>query len=177
MADVVLVDRSDRETGTCEKIEAHRKGLLHRAFSVFVFNSGNELILQKRAAGKYHSEGKWSNTCCSHPLPGEPAIEAAKRRLKEEMGIECELSFAFSFIYRAELSNGMTEHELDHVFIGFSDEMPSPNPEEVQEWKLMPLEELQRDIDANPERYSYWLKKALPGVKKWLSQRHTKRKS
>src|SRR5688572_11010720 len=124
MEEVVLVDASDKVVGTMEKMEVHEKGLLHRAFSVFVFNSKRELLMQQRALQKYHSAGLWTNTCCSHPRPGEETISAAKRRLKEEMGLEIELESQFSFIYKTTFGNGLTEHEYDHVYFGFTDQPP-----------------------------------------------------
>ena len=155
---VILVDEQDNPIGLMEKIEAHEKALLHRAFSVFVFNEKNELMLQQRAAEKYHSPLLWTNTCCSHQRDGESNIEAGKRRLQEEMGFSCELEELFSFIYKAPFDNGLTEHELDHVMIGrFSDE-PIINPEEVASYKWMPLEEVKSDIENHPEKYTAWFK-------------------
>lgn len=155
---VVLVDEKDNEIGTALKLEAHQRGLLHRAFSVFVFNSKGELMLQKRAASKYHSGSLWSNTCCSHPFPGEPVDVAAQRRLQEEMGFTCDLDNSFSFIYKAELDNDLTEHEYDHVFIGHSDMQPRINPDEVEDWKWMSLDELKADMQRYPGKYTMWLK-------------------
>ena len=155
---VVLVDENDNETGTAGKLEAHRKALLHRAFSVFVLNSKGELMLQKRAITKYHSGGLWSNTCCSHPYPGEPVAAAAQRRLMEEMGFECRLDQRFAFVYRAELDNDLVEHEYDHVFIGHCDRTPDPNPLEVEDWKWMGLDDLKADLEQNPSKYSTWLR-------------------
>jgi isopentenyl-diphosphate delta-isomerase len=156
--DVVLVDSNDQEIGTCEKLEAHVKGLLHRAFSVFIFNDAGELLMQRRAFGKYHSEGLWTNTCCSHPAPGETTSEAGNRRLKEEMGMECELQTSFSFEYRARLDRSLTEHELDHVLFGYSNEAPKLNPEEAIEYKWVALEELKNSIATQPELFTAWLK-------------------
>jgi isopentenyl-diphosphate delta-isomerase len=158
---VVLVDRADRELGSEEKLRAHRTGALHRAVSVFVFNAGGQLLLQRRADGKYHSAGLWSNTCCSHPRPGEAPLTAATRRLAEEMGIECELRAAFSFIYRADLGNGLVEHELDHVFIGTFAGTPKPAALEVQAWAWASLSALAKDCETNPGHYSAWLPLAL----------------
>ncbi len=155
---VILVDENDQEVGLMEKMEAHQKGLLHRAFSVLVFNDNGELLLQKRAFGKYHSEGLWTNTCCSHPFPGESILEAGKRRLFEEMGFTCELSEVFSFIYNAELENGLIEHELDHVLIGFSDETPHLNLEEVSAFKWMSVDEIKADMKENPLQYTAWFR-------------------
>lgn len=155
---VILVDENDQEVGLMEKMEAHQKGLLHRAFSVLVFNDNGELLLQKRAFGKYHSEGLWTNTCCSHPFPGESILEAGKRRLFEEMGFTCELTEVFSFKYKAELENGLIEHELDHVLIGFSDETPHLNLEEVSAFKWMSIDEIKSNMKENPMQYTAWFR-------------------
>lgn len=161
---VILVDNNDLPTGLMEKIEAHEKGLLHRAFSIFIFNSKNELLLQQRAISKYHSGGLWTNTCCSHPRWGEGNLEAAKRRLKEEMGMECELSYGFHFTYKAEFLDGLIEHELDHVFFGLSDELPKINKDEVESYKYLDLEALKSSIEKKPEFYTPWLKICLERV-------------
>ncbi len=155
---VILVDSQDNEIGLMEKMEAHRKGLLHRAFSVFVMNSKGELMLQQRAASKYHSGTLWTNTCCSHPRKGEGEEEAAHRRLMEEMGFDCPVDKVLEFTYRAELDKGMIEHEYDHLFIGYFDGEPNLNPEEVMAWKWMNIEELSRDIELNGENYTAWFK-------------------
>ncbi len=154
--EVVLVNSEDQDLGTMEKLEAHHKGLLHRAFSVFIFNDEGEMLIQRRADSKYHSAGVWSNACCSHPAKNEPLEEAAKRRLKEEIFIETEVKPLFSFEYRAELSRNLVEHELDHVLIGFCNSFEKLNPEEVSEMKFVELDELRSDIDQNPENYSAW---------------------
>lgn len=161
MEEVVLVDGEDNEIGTAEKIEAHKKGLLHRAFSIFIFNSKGELLIQKRADDKYHSGGLWSNTCCSHPRPGESLEEAAKRRLDEEMGIEIPLRRVFAFTYRVDLENGLSEHEYDHVFVGEFNGEPDIDVSEATDWKWINVEELKKDIVEAPERYTYWLKEPL----------------
>lgn len=163
---VILVDRMDREIGTEEKLKAHREGKLHRAFSVFVFNSLGELLLQKRSETKYHSGGLWTNTCCSHPRLGESHSCAARRRLNEEMGVDCELTEFFSFIYHAKLENNLFEHELDHVFVGRYDGQPVPNPGEVDDWKWMDIEKLKRDVGKSPEHYTCWFKLILNRVLK-----------
>ncbi|WP_428740598.1 isopentenyl-diphosphate Delta-isomerase [Tenacibaculum sp.] len=155
---VILVDEQDNPLGLMEKIEAHEKALLHRAFSVFVFNDKNELMLQQRAAEKYHSPMLWTNTCCSHQREGESNIEAGKRRLQEEMGFLCELEEVFSFIYKAPFDNGLTEHELDHVMIGRFNDEPIINTEEVASYKWMPLEAVKNDIENHPEKYTAWFK-------------------
>ncbi|MGZ3900654.1 MAG: isopentenyl-diphosphate Delta-isomerase [Bacteroidia bacterium] len=154
---VILVDEQDVQTGTCNKLLAHQTGLLHRAISVFIFNSEKKMLLQRRAITKYHSGGLWTNACCSHPRPGEDTLKAAQRRLKEEMGInEDHLFFMFTFIYKAKLDNELTEHELDHVFIGKTDAQPKINTEEVCDYKYRSVEELQKDIRDKPEAYTYW---------------------
>lgn len=162
---VVLVDKYDTERGLMSKLEAHQKGELHRAFSVFIFNSDGKLLLQQRASGKYHSGGLWSNTCCSHPLPGEKIAEGASRRLMEEMGISCGLRSVFSFIYHVKLDNDLIEHEYDHVLFGNFDGSPKINIEEVQNWKYMSLEELEKDMMSNPTNYTEWLKLCIDRVK------------
>ncbi|MCE2393238.1 isopentenyl-diphosphate Delta-isomerase [Candidatus Poribacteria bacterium] len=163
---VILVDRMGREIGTEEKLKAHREGKLHRAFSVFIFNKLGELLLQKRSETKYHSGGLWTNTCCSHPRLGESHNCAARRRLNEEMGFDCELTELFSFIYHAKLENSLFEHELDSVFVGRYDGQPVPNPDEVEDWKWMEPEKLKRDVGENPEHYTYWFKLILNCVVK-----------
>ncbi|MCU0434419.1 MAG: isopentenyl-diphosphate Delta-isomerase [Bacteroidia bacterium] len=155
---VVLVNENDQETGQMEKLEAHRLGLLHRAISVFVFNSRGELLIHRRALEKYHSGGLWTNTCCSHPRPGESTAHAAVRRLREEMGLECELTSQFQFIYRAELDHNLVEHELDHVFTGTSDTNPQPDPAEVMDWKWISRHELQTQLANEPEKFTAWFK-------------------
>lgn len=155
---VVLVDQDDQKLGLMEKQQAHVAGLLHRAFSVFVFNSKGELMIQQRAADKYHSPTLWTNTCCSHPRDNESYEEAAHRRLVEEMGFDCVLDFKFSFIYKAHLDNNLTEHELDHVFIGYYDDEPKLNPKEVMAYRWVELEDLKKDIEVNPHDYTAWFK-------------------
>ncbi|MBC8987896.1 isopentenyl-diphosphate Delta-isomerase [Pedobacter sp. N36a] len=156
--EVILVDKNDNPIGTMPKLEAHLEGELHRAFSVFIFNSAGALLLQQRALDKYHSAGKWTNTCCSHPRPGELTADAAKRRLKEEMGMECELRPIFSFSYRAEVENGLVENEYDHVYFGSSDTLPIPNPLEVADFKYISMEALELDLQNNKGNYTEWLK-------------------
>ncbi|MBA5630030.1 isopentenyl-diphosphate Delta-isomerase [Moheibacter lacus] len=155
---VVLVDEKDQQLGLMEKQQAHVAGLLHRAFSVFVFNSNGELLLQQRAADKYHSPLLWTNTCCSHPRKNETYLEAAHRRLQEEMGFDCELEEKFHFIYKAQLGERLFEHELDHVFVGQYDGAISINPEEVEETKWVSMEELELDMKNNPENYTIWFR-------------------
>lgn len=155
---VILVDQHDNILGTMEKIAAHRAGKLHRAISVFVFNSKGELLLQQRAGHKYHSGGKWSNTCCSHPRPGEKTADAATRRLREEMGLDCQLYYAFSFIYNTDLGEGLSEHEYDHVYVGITDTLPKPDKEEVAEFTYLSLSEIEADLFQNPEKYTIWFR-------------------
>ena len=168
---VVLVDdfgnalaNHDGRISTMHKIEAHRLGSLHRATSVFIFNSRNELLLQKRAEGKYHSPGKWTNTCCTHPYPGEIPLICAQRRLGEEMGLSAKLTEAFSFSYTAYVGNGLIEKEFDHVFLGLSNQNPSPDPTEVSDWMWENLEALEQKLLINPEKYSPWLRKCFNEV-------------
>lgn len=165
---LILVDEQDNELGVMDKLSVHEKGLLHRAFSVFIFNTDMQLLLQQRSEYKYHSAGVWSNTCCSHPRPGEKMLQAINRRLKEEMGMECNTVFAFNFIYRVELDNGLTEHEYDHVYIGISNTPPIPTTSEVKDWKYMSLEELKEDIAVKPQQYTEWLKICLPKIIEFL---------
>lgn len=155
---VILVNEKDEPIGLMPKMEAHEKGLLHRAFSVFVFNDKNELMLQQRALSKYHSPGLWTNTCCSHQREGESNIEAGKRRLQEEMGFTTDLKDTMAFIYKAPFDNGLTEHEFDHILVGNFNDVPDLNPEEVSAWKWMELEEVQKDMKNHPERYTEWFK-------------------
>lgn len=161
---LILVDKHDNEVGLLDKVSVHREGVLHRAFSVFIFNSMGFLILQRRAMDKYHSPGLWSNTCCSHPRQGESTPEACSRRMVEEMGIKCSLTFAFTFTYRAQFENGLIEHEFDHVYFGKSDKIPKPEPQEVMDWKYISFSDLQKDILVHPENYTEWLKICLPKV-------------
>lgn len=158
MEQVILVDEADNDVGVMEKLQAHKEARLHRALSIFVFNDKGELLLQKRADGKYHSAGLWTNTCCSHPRPGETTDQAAKRRLTEEMGFNCTLKHEFSFIYRAEMGNGLTEHEYDHVYFGSYNSEPKINPDEVADWKYMSLSDISEDIKNNRKNYTAWFK-------------------
>ena len=155
---VILVNELDEPIGTMEKIEAHKKAVLHRAFSVFILNKNNEIMLQQRAHHKYHSPLLWTNTCCSHQREGETNIEAGTRRLREEMGFEANLKELFHFIYKAPFDNGLTEHELDHVMIGYFDKEPEINIEEVESWKWKKIEAIKEDMIAKPEIYTIWFK-------------------
>lgn len=167
---VVLVNEFDEEVGTMEKMEAHRKALLHRAFSVFIFNPKGEMLLQRRALNKYHSGGLWTNACCSHPRPGETALAAARRRLREELGFIAELTPAFSFIYKAAFENGLTEYEFDHVFIGQYNGLVHPNPDEVGDYCYKNMEEIKSNIVSHPHKYTEWFKIALPRLEHYLQQ-------
>jgi len=155
---VVQVDEFDNELNYIPKMAAHRQGILHRAISVLIFDSNENWLLQKRAYNKYHSGGLWSNTCCSHPYPNEELVAAAERRLQEEMGILCNLEKRFSFQYKVIFDNGLIEHELDHVFIGFSDDIPIPNSSEVSDWRLISTKDLEKEINMTPEKFSEWFK-------------------
>ncbi len=158
MDQVVLVDLNGHETGTMGKLETHRKGKLHRAFSIFVFNSQGELLLQQRAPGKYHSGLLWANTCCSHPLPGEPVLDAGHRRLMEEMGFDCDLKEISTLIYKKKVGPELTEYEYDHILIGVYDGRPIANPEEAQDTKWVSLNHLAKAISNDADNYTYWLK-------------------
>jgi isopentenyl-diphosphate delta-isomerase len=155
---VILVNEKDEPIGLMPKMEAHEKAVLHRAFSVFVLNSKNEIMLQQRAHHKYHSPLLWTNTCCSHQREGETNIQAGSRRLFEEMGFQTEFKELFHFIYKAPFDNGLTEHELDHVMIGYYNDAPRINTEEVEDWKWMPIEAVKNDMQHNPDVYTIWFK-------------------
>ena len=165
---LVLVDENDNPKGKLEKLLVHQLGILHRAFSIFIFNSRGELLLQKRANHKYHSGGLWSNTCCSHPLDGEEINQSVEKRLKQEMGLKCPTFFSFSFIYKANFENGLTEYEYDHVYLGVTDDTPVPDPNEVEDWKYITIAELEKDLKNNPHQYTVWLEKCFPELKKKL---------
>lgn len=156
--EVILVNTSDEVIGTMPKMEAHLQGKLHRAFSVFIFNTSKQLLLQQRALNKYHSPGKWTNTCCSHPKPGEETADATVRRLQEEMGMTCKMEPIFSFCYEAEVGDGLIENEYDHVYFGTSDSLPQPNAKEVSAFRYVDMEELKADLNEHPEKYTVWLK-------------------
>ena len=164
MIEVQLVNAEDKPSGSMEKLEAHEKGALHRALSVLIVNSKKEILLQRRALEKYHSPGLWTNTCCSHPYPGEDANEAAKRRLQEEMGMSSELEFLFKFQYKCDFENGLIEHELDHVFIGQTDDTPHLNTDEAMAFKWMSIKYLEQDMISHPENYTFWFK--------WMIQKY-----
>jgi isopentenyl-diphosphate Delta-isomerase len=158
MEEVILVDTDDNVIGSLEKIEAHKKGALHRAFSVFLVNDQGHFLLQRRAADKYHSAGLWTNTCCSHPRPKETTMQAAIRRLDEEMGIAASLTHLYHFTYKVDFDNGLTEHELDHVYLGSYNDAPKPDPKEVMEWKYMSTEDIIKDVQEHPDQYTEWFK-------------------
>jgi isopentenyl-diphosphate Delta-isomerase len=158
---LILVDEEDRQIGTGEKMAVHREGRLHRCFSIFIFNRKKQVLLQKRSQSKYHSGGLWTNTCCGHPLDGEPTEDAASRRLEEEMGFHAAMKEVFSFIYKARLDSGLMEHEYDHVFVGQYDGVIAPNPEEADGFEWEDVDFVESDMDANPERYTVWSKIAF----------------
>lgn len=158
MEHVILVDEHDNEIGTMEKMEAHRKGKLHRAFSILLFNSKGEMLIQKRASNKYHSAGLWSNACCSHPRPGESLEHATHRRLKEELGINAQPVFSYSFIYKADFGNNLFENEFDHVYTIIHDALPQINPAEIEAWRFVDVNDLKEDVINNSENYTYWFR-------------------
>ncbi len=158
---VVLVDEHDNELGVMEKMEAHQKGILHRAFSVFIFNDIGKMLLQRRALSKYHSAGLWTNACCSHPRPNETTLDAANRRLMEEMGMQTQLELKTSFIYKTLFDNDLTEHELDYIFIGNSNENPIINPEEVHEYNWLTVTSIHQAIAKHPDDFTSWFKIAM----------------
>ena len=166
---VILVDERDTAVGTMEKMEVHQKALLHRAFSVFIFNDKGEMLLQKRAEKKYHSGGLWTNACCSHPQPGEDTMESANNRLREEMGFNTALHKAFTFVYKAPFENGLTEHEYDHVFVGSFNGLIKPNPAEVEDYCYQSLDELKQSLQTHPHHFTAWFKIALPKLEDYLA--------
>jgi isopentenyl-diphosphate Delta-isomerase len=165
LTEVILVNEQDVAIGTMEKMEAHQKGVLHRAFSIFIFNSKGDLLLQQRAKGKYHNGGLWTNTCCSHPFPGEDVMKAANRRLVEEMGFSTQLSPAFNFIYNASFDNGLTEHEYDYVFTGTWDGKIKINTAEVSDYCFKSISEIEESVRLQPAKYTEWFKIAMPRIK------------
>jgi isopentenyl-diphosphate delta-isomerase len=170
--EVILVNERDEPLGLMEKMEAHEKGLLHRAFSVFLFDRSGRMLLQQRAATKYHGAGLWTNACCSHPFPDEPVDKAAHRRLKEELGIEPEVFPVFSFIYRAEVENGLIEHEFDHVFAGEWEGDLKPDPEEVAACTFVTMKELKEQMAKAPESFTTWFRIAFPRIEEWWRGRY-----
>lgn len=166
--DVILVDEQDRPVGAMGKMEVHQKALLHRAFSIFIFNARGEMLLHRRADKKYHSGGLWTNACCSHPRPGEDTMQAAQKRLQEEMGIVTDIRKAFDFIYRADFDNGLTEYEFDHVFVGTYDGAIDPDKEEVSDYCFKTIEEVKSSIRSHPQKYTEWFKIAFPKMEAYL---------
>ena len=169
MAQVILVNDQEHPIGVMDKMEAHEKGLLHRAFSIFIFNSKSEMLLQQRALTKYHSGGLWTNACCSHPSPGENTANAAQRRLLEEMGFETDLKETFSFIYKTGFDNGLTEHEVDHVYTGSYDGPIAPDVEEVNQFAYRPMDVIKKSITDEPHLYTSWFKIAFPKLETYLA--------
>ena len=169
---LILVDEYDNECGFMDKMEVHEKGLLHRAFSIFIFNPKGEMLLQLRAPYKYHSGGLWSNACCSHPQQGETTMGAARRRLIEEMGIDTPLEKVFDFIYRYDFNNGLTEHEFDHVFAGVYGERICKNNEEVMDYCYKDIQEIRHSLETHPQKYSAWFHLAFPGIENWWNRRY-----
>jgi isopentenyl-diphosphate delta-isomerase len=172
MQQVILVNEEDEQIGVAEKMQAHEKGLLHRAFSVFIFNTKGEMLLQQRALNKYHSGGLWTNACCSHPRPGEETSTAALKRLREEMGFETALEEIFDFIYNVELENGLTEHEFDHVFVGEYGGKINFSKEEVLSFCYKNPKEIQRSLQKDPKQYTAWFRLAFPEIEKWWNRRY-----
>jgi isopentenyl-diphosphate delta-isomerase len=170
VTDVILVNEQDEPIGVMEKMEAHRKAVLHRAFSVFIFNSKGEMLLQQRAVGKYHSGGLWTNTCCSHPVPGEDTLQGATRRLNEEMGFTTMLEKVFDFVYLAEFEHGLTEHEFDHVFVGMYEGKIAPDPMEVKDYCFKSLDEIEATLQSHPQKYTAWFSIAFPKVQQWAAE-------
>jgi isopentenyl-diphosphate delta-isomerase len=165
--EVILVNERDEPIGSMEKMEVHRKALLHRAFSIFIFNGKGDMLLQQRSRKKYHSPGLWTNACCSHPRPGETTHDAAIRRLAEELGFSTELNNIFAFTYRSEFENGLTEFEFDHVFVGVHDGVIVPDPNEVNDYCFKTMEEIQANLGSHPLNYTAWFLEAFPLVRNW----------
>lgn len=169
---VILVDEQDVAKGAMEKLEAHKKGVLHRAFSIFIFNSRGEMLLQQRATNKYHSGGLWTNTCCSHPGPDEDILEAAQKRLQEEMGFTIELEKVFDFIYRADFNNGLTEYEFDHVFAGEYEGVVAYNKNEVMDYCYKSMEDIRHSLEQQPQKFTQWFHLAFPRIDEWWHFRY-----
>jgi len=167
MDEVILVNEQDEQSGTIGKLEAHQKALLHRAFSVFIFNNKGQMLLQQRAPGKYHSGGVWSNACCSHPRPGEETLVAARRRLKEELGFETALHKIFHFTYKTDFANGLTEHEFDHVYTGIYNGSVTPDALEVSNYTFKSMQEIVENLQTSPQKYTAWFKIAFPKIMDW----------
>ena len=169
---VILVNEHDDLVGVMDKMEAHRQGLLHRAFSIFIFNNKGEMLLQQRAVSKYHSGGLWTNACCSHPVPGEKTDDAAQRRLKEELGFETPVEKIFDFVYKAEFNNGLTEHEFDHVFAGEYEGQLNINPDEVNDVCYKEVSEIKATMLTHPQKYTAWFHLAFPKIEEWWKNRY-----
>jgi isopentenyl-diphosphate delta-isomerase len=167
LEEVILVNETDRQIGVMEKMEAHEKGILHRAFSVFIFNDKDEMLLQQRAMVKYHSAGLWTNACCSHPRPGEETLSAAQRRLKEELGFAAPIHKIFDFTYKASFENGLTEHEFDHVFVGRYNDVILPDPAEVSDYSFQSMDHISQSLHSEPAKYTAWFHIAFPKVYEW----------
>ena len=172
MMQVILVNENDISVGTMEKIEAHKKGVLHRAFSIFIFNQKGEMLLQQRALSKYHSGGLWTNACCSHPAPGEETLRAAARRLQEELGFKTSVEKVFDFIYKADFDNGLTEHEYDHVFVGQFDGVINFNEQEVMDVCYAGIEDISQSLQQHPDKYTAWFHIAFPKIKNWWNNQY-----
>jgi len=172
LTEVILVDAGDNPTGSLEKMQAHQQGLLHRAFSIFIFNAKGEMLLQQRALNKYHSGGLWTNACCSHPLPGESTEAAARRRLKEELGFETPIQKIFDFLYKAEMGNGLTEHEFDHVFAGEYDGKIVLNREEAMDYCYKSMEDIRYNLGSHPQKYTAWFHIAFPRIESWWNKEY-----
>lgn len=168
---VVLVDANDNDIGTMEKMEAHEKAVLHRAFSIFIFNTKGEMLIHQRAFSKYHTPGLWTNTCCSHPRLGETLQQATSRRLREEMGMEADIKKIFDFVYKADVGQGLIEHEFDHVFVGTTDVLPNINREEVETYSYIKMDDLRNDINMHPEKYTVWFKIAFDRVEEYFQNK------
>jgi isopentenyl-diphosphate Delta-isomerase len=177
ITEVVLVDQQDRPLGRMEKLLAHEKGVLHRAFSIFIFNKRGEILLQQRAAGKYHSGSLWTNACCGHPLPGEDTIEAAERRLNEELGFKTGIEKIFDLVYKTGFENGLTEHEFDHVFAGIYDDAVKADPAEVMAISWRDMREVSRSMSTNPQLYTVWFRLIFPRIESWWAERFVERTS
>lgn len=171
---IILVNEHDDMVGTIDKMEAHKQGLLHRAFSVFIFNSKGEMLMQQRALTKYHSAGLWTNACCSHPMPGEKTIDAAQRRLMEELGFEAPIEKIFDFTYKAEFDNGLTEHEFDHVFAGEYEGEIDANPDEVKDFCYQEISEIKNMLQEHPQKFTAWFHIAFPKIEQWWASRYQK---
>jgi isopentenyl-diphosphate Delta-isomerase len=176
MDNVVLVNEKDEQVGVMEKMDAHRKALLHRAFSVFVFNDEGDMLLQQRAKTKYHSGGLWTNACCSHPFPNEDVLTGAERRLQEELGFTAPLKKIFDFIYKSGFDNGLTEFEFDHVFVGIYNDAVFPNTNEVDDYCFMGMEEIEASLKSHPEKFTAWFHIAWPRIKEWHSKNNLQKK-